>query len=52
MNSPVKSTVTYRFKKNSETVEKSFRRNQVTLEQLAMAFKVRNSLLIILLMLL
>ena len=47
MVSPARSAVTFCFEKNSERVEKRFRRNQVTLERLGMAFKVSNRLLII-----
>ena len=52
MDSPARSAVTFCFERNSERVEKSFRSNQVTLERLAMAFKVRNRLLIVSLILL
>ena len=52
MDSPARSAVTFCFEINSERVEQSFRRNQVTLEWLAMGFKVRNRLLIVSLILL
>ena len=45
------STATLCFERNSDGVEKNFRRNQVTLKPLAMAFKARNSLQIISLLL-
>ena len=52
VDSPARSDVTFCFERNSEKVEKSFRRNQVTQERLAMAFKVRYRLLVISLILL
>ena len=52
MDSHARSGAIFCFERNCDGVEKSFRRSQVTLEPLAMAFKMRNSLLIISLLLL